>query len=84
MLEENEIQVPSVHNLNRLYSLVRQHIVEPIELMELDMLDNVYISSRYPSDIGLISTGKPTLQESSEFYKIAKNIFEIILKTIES
>ena len=84
LLEEKEIQVPRVHNLKRLNSLVKQFIAKPIDLLELDMLDSIYTSSRYPTDIGIISTGKSTLQEANEFYNIATKIFDIILKTIEN
>jgi len=66
-----------------LYSLLETFIKEPIDISELEALDSVYTSSRYPSDIGMISTGKPTLTESKELYDIAKKIFEIVLQTIE-
>ncbi len=82
LLEEKEIPVPRVHNLTRLYTLVGPFLITKIEILELDALDSVYTSSRYPSDIGLISTGKPTLSESTELYEIAKKIFEIVWQSI--
>jgi HEPN domain-containing protein len=82
LLEEKEIPVPRVHNLTRLYTFVEPFLIEKIDEFELDALDNVYTSSRYPSDIGMVATGKPTLTESNELYQIAKKIFEIIVQTI--
>ncbi len=84
LLEEKEISVPRVHNLNRLYSLVSHLISETINLSELDALDNVYTSSRYPSDIGLVETGKPTQSESKELFDISMKIYQIIVKAITS
>ncbi len=43
----------------------------------------VYTSSRYPSDIGMIETGKPTPLEAKAFYESAKDIYEAITKLIE-
>jgi HEPN domain-containing protein len=83
-LEEKEIPVPRVHNLIRLHSFAEQFLIEPIDLSVLDALDSVYTSSRYPGDIGLIATGKPTPAESEELYDSAKKIVEIILDTIQS
>jgi HEPN domain-containing protein len=83
LLEEKEIPVPRVHNLTRLFTLVETFLIEQIEISELEALDSVYTSSRYPSDIGMIATGKPTPIESKELYESANKIFEIILQTIE-
>jgi HEPN domain-containing protein len=82
LLEEKEIPVPRVHNLIRLHSFTEQFLIEPIDLSVLDALDSVYTSSRYPGDIGLITTGKPTPAEGKELYDSAKKIVEIILHTI--
>jgi HEPN domain-containing protein len=46
-------------------------------------LDSVYTSSRYPSDIGMIESGKPSQQDAREFYESAKNIFDSIIKLID-
>ncbi len=82
LLEEKGIPVPRVHNLARLHSILEIHLLEPIDLTELEALDEVYTSSRYPGDLGMIASGKPTLNESKELFEIAKKIFEIILKSI--
>ena len=83
LLEEKEIPVQRVHNLIRLHSFTEHFLIEAIDPLELDALDSVYTSSRYPGDMGLIATGKPTPTESKELYESAKKIFEIILRTIE-
>lgn len=82
LLVEKEIQVPRMHNLIRLHSFAEQFLIESIDLSELDALDSVYVSSRYPGDMGMVSTGKPTSAESKELYESAKRLFEIIVHTI--
>ena len=46
-------------------------------------LDSVYTSSRYPSDIGLIATGKPTRQDALALYESAKKVFDTITELID-
>jgi len=82
LIEEKGIPVPRVHNLVRLHSFVEQFLIEPLVLLELEALDNVYTSSRYPGDIGMMAAGKPSLSESRELYESAKRIFEIIEQSI--
>ncbi|MCD6172184.1 MAG: HEPN domain-containing protein [Sulfurimonas sp.] len=53
----------------------------------LEDLNALYIDSRYPGDMGLLPSGKPTQQEAKEFYDFAKQIFnevgELLDVTIE-
>lgn len=83
IIEEKDLSIPRIHNLIRLYQIVEVFLKNPIELRDLMALDSVYTSSRYPSDIGMIATGKPTQQDAQEFYESAKNIFEAITKLID-
>lgn len=83
LLEEKEIPIPRVHNLVHLHSIVGKFLITSIDLAELDVLDEVYISSRYPGNIGMLSTGKPKKQEATELYESAKQIYEMVLQTIK-
>jgi HEPN domain-containing protein len=82
LLEENNIELPKIHNLVRLNALAGDYLNSPINEIEIEMLDNVYTSSRYPSEAGLLSSGKPSIHESKELYEIAKNIYSIINHSI--
>jgi HEPN domain-containing protein len=82
LIEENNLIIPHIHNLVRLYQIVEVFLENPIEIKNLLALDSIYTSSRYPSDIGIITTGKPTLKDAREFYEIAKNIFDSVQKII--
>jgi HEPN domain-containing protein len=74
ILEENEMDTLKIHKLLRLHKTL------PVTLTginddTLSILDELYIESRYPGDMGLLPNGKPTLEDAKEFYTFAKNIF---------
>jgi len=75
--------IPHIHSLIRLHNIVEGVLEQFFDVHDLLSLDNVYTSSRYPSDIGMIGSGKPTLQEAKEFYESAKRIFDVITKLID-
>lgn len=84
LIEEKGIRMSRIHNLTRLYALTESFLISTIDETELEMLDNVYTSSRYPGEIGLLSTGKPTMKESKELYDIALKIYFIINQSIDT
>lgn len=83
LIEEKNLDIPRIHNLVRLYQVVEVFLKNPIEIRELMALDSVYTSSRYPSDIGMIASGKPTRKDALALYESAKNIFETITELID-
>lgn len=84
VLEEHDITIPKIHNLNRLFSMVEQFLKISVEPSKLDLLDEVYTSSRYPLGAGMMENGKPSLDECNELYKIAVKIFSIIEKILNN
>src|ERR1035437_2782588 len=83
LIEEKNLTIPRIHNLVRLYSVIEGFLEQPFETRELLAFDSVYINSRYPSDIGMIPTGKPTKQDAKEFYESSKRIFNEISRLID-
>lgn len=83
LIEEKNLDIPRIHNLVRLYQVVEVFLKNPIEIRELMALDSVYTSSRYPSDIGMLATGKPTRRDAQVLYESAKNIYEAIIELID-
>ena len=73
-----------IHNLIRLNELTKSFLISPLDETQLAMLDSIYTSSRYPGDIGLLSTGKPSIAESKELYEIALKIYSILVQSIEA
>lgn len=75
ILEEHEIEIVKIHKLETLLGKLEDHIQFEIDLQLIKRLDEVYIEARYPVDIGLLPSGKPSIEEANEFYKFARNIF---------
>lgn len=75
LIEYKNIKVPKQHDLLKL----REIIAEDMDFTNDDMLDTLnelYIDSRYPGDMGLLPYAKPTLEDAKEFYEFALHIFE--------
>ncbi|BAF70480.1 HEPN domain-containing protein [Nitratiruptor sp. SB155-2] len=77
-LEANESEVPKIHKLETLFQ--RTEIPYNQDLIEL--LDALYIEARYPGDLGLLPSGKPSIKEAQKFYEYAKEIFTILEQRI--
>ena len=83
VLESNKQPIIKTHNLERLYENVRTYIELDIDSELIEQLNEAYIDSRYPGDLGLLPNGKPTLIDANAFYVFAKETFEAIYKALE-
>ena len=83
ILEESEIAAVRTHSLTRLYSLVEPYISVSIDQDMLDRLEAVYIQSRYPGEMGLLPSGKPSQAEAKAFYSFAQQLFHEIQPALE-
>jgi len=80
IIEELEIAFVKTHNLERLVGIVKQK-------MDIDIvkrLDEVYISTRYPGDLGLLPSGKPSVEDARMLYEFAKNISDDVRQTLKT
>ncbi len=75
VIEENEIDIPKVHKLLKLYENV-SFVLNDLDEDIMIILDGLYIESRYPGDMGLLPHGKPTVDDAEEFYNFAKSVLE--------
>jgi HEPN domain-containing protein len=83
LIEEKGLTIPRVHSLQKLYDIIEQFIETKFEINELVKFDSIYTSSRYPGDIGLLESGKPTQNEAEELFESAKKIYETIIENIK-
>lgn len=81
ILEENQIDIPKVHKLKQLSNMLNSHGVS-MDSALLDLLDQLYIDSRYPGDFGLLPNGKPTLENAKEFYSFALDMHQQIINRL--
>ena len=72
-IEFQDKKVPKIHKIQSLVDMVDIDLEVYDELIQL--LDQLYIDSRYPGDMGLLPYGKPTLEDSKVFYDFALEIF---------
>ena len=81
VIENKNKRIPKVHSLRKLITLMDDKIEYDLELIKL--LDSLYIESRYPTELGLLPYGKPTAEDSKEFYNFALKIFRDICFELE-
>jgi HEPN domain-containing protein len=74
--EQNKTSVKS-HDLIRLLTFADIKLSEE-DFRLLSVLNEIYIDSRYPGDIGLLPSGKPTHQELQSFINFTEKLFLLI------
>jgi HEPN domain-containing protein len=62
--------------LETLYNIVKDKILAKFETDLLIILDQLYIDSRYPGELGLLPNGKPSVSEGGIFFNLAKEIYK--------
>jgi len=82
-----ELKIPfqKTHDLGKLYSEIKKIKDWNIDEQQLVIIRDIYVESRYPSDIGLLSDGSiPTQEDAKIFLEFAKKIAAIALSEIPS
>ena len=74
-------KIPKVHKLQTLFDLTEIEFL--INEDTLQLLDKLYIESRYPGDMGLLPYGNPTIEDAQEFHDFVENIFEKICQILD-
>lgn len=83
VIEELDLGFVRTHSLTRLYELVRPHHPIVGDMDMLDRLDSVYIEARYPGDMGLLPTSKPTSDEATNLFEFANDIFQRLQTSLQ-
>ena len=81
LIEYHQIQFIKTHNLEKLYKNLNDLI--DIDYDKLELINELYIESRYPGDMGLLPEGKPSMHDAKEFYEFALSIFKQISQKIQ-
>ncbi len=76
-MEENSIPIPKIHSVVKLHALITEHTEISLSVSEedLDLVDLVYIDTRYPSGLGLLPSGFPIKEDAVELINIAKAVY---------
>lgn len=82
MYEDNSLKVPRIHSLLRLYDGISEYIVFKVDESMLERTDAVYTETRYPSDLGLLPEGKPSIENAKKLYEFAEYIYQNTIEQI--
>lgn len=75
-------KIPRIHSLNKLFKLC-ENSIEISNQDLVNLLDSLYIESRYPGDMGLLPHGNPTIEDAQQFYNFANIIFNQTCKILK-
>ena len=78
VLEEKENHVPRIHNIITLKGKIENYIELAVDQEIFDQINELYIDSRYPADLGLLPDGKPSKEIAKKFFSMATEIHKNI------
>jgi HEPN domain-containing protein len=73
-LIEKDIQIIKTHDLIKLNDMTKEIKDLEIDEKELTVINEVYIESRYPGELGLLPDGVPTDEQAKAFIEYVKAI----------
>ena len=82
VVEEYSLNFLKTHDLIKLYAHIENKMKLNLDFEILRMLNDLYVSSRYPGDIGLLPNGKPGIDDALMLYNFAKDLYEMINKSL--
>ena len=82
LMEESEIEFIKTHNLKTLLASTNTNL--NINKRVFTELDQLYLDSRYPGDIGLMPFSKPSMEDAQQYLDEAKKIYQEIEKRIST
>jgi HEPN domain-containing protein len=82
-LIEKDIPLVKTHDLIKLNGLIKERADIGIDEDKLLAINEVYIDSRYPGELGLVPDGLPTDKQIQEFIECAKGIKAIIMNELK-
>ncbi len=83
LIEEYALGHIRIHNLGRLFEIVRPKVTLEADVVLIEKLDKLYIDARYPGELGLLPDGKPTPADARQFYDVARSVYEQVRQVLE-
>lgn len=80
--EERIGTVPHVHDLRRLWEIVAHLFPHALDIDLLRELTDIYTDCRYPGDIGLLPSGRPTEQDIVRFEQFANHVYSTTISLV--
>ena len=82
LIEEYELGHIRIHNLGRLFEVVRPKATLAADVVLIEKMDKLYIDARYPGELGLLPNGKPTRTDAQQFYDCARSVYEQVKRIL--
>ncbi len=85
ILEQSDQNVPKIHSVNKLYALITKNtdFTLPVTEDELDLIDDIYIDTRYPGNFGLLPSGFPEKDDAELLYNIAEKVYNSTIQYLK-
>ncbi|MDR2704868.1 MAG: HEPN domain-containing protein [Planctomycetaceae bacterium] len=79
---ENNKSLLKIHDLPKLYGIIKE--IKDFEIDEdlLSSINETYIEDRYPGELGLLPGGMPSIEQAKIFLEFAKEIEKKIKKEL--
>ena len=81
VIENEKKRIPRVHKLQHLIAVINVDFDVNEEIIEV--LDELYIESRYPGDLGLLPDGKPSLENAKRFDDFSQYVFQEVCMLLD-
>lgn len=75
IIEENNIEFLQIHDLSRLFARIEKLVLFEFDKEVFLMLSEVYTSSRYPSELGLLPNSKSSIKDAELFHNFAEDFY---------
>jgi len=76
MIENLDVPVLKSHNLPNLLGKIDEFYDFEIDKDMLSQINDVYIDSRYPGELGIIPEGRPSLEKARSYIKFADGVYK--------
>jgi HEPN domain-containing protein len=76
LIEEHDLPFARTHDLLTLKGLTDRICPLAVDEDLLSLLNKLYIDARYPGELGLLPTGRPSIDDAHEFHQIAYEVIK--------
>jgi len=85
ILEEFDKDVPKIHSTVELIKRIPKNIRDniAINIEDLKAIDEIYIDTRYPSEIGILPHGYPTKEDFQYFYNLVEKLYKNVVMILK-
>jgi HEPN domain-containing protein len=82
IIEEHKLGHVRIHNLGRLFEIVRPKVPLDANVVLIEKMDKLYVDARYPGELGLLPDGKPTCADAQELYACAQSVYQQVKQAL--